>query len=70
MHVFLIAPYIFSLALAGVVDIKSISRAYDFVICGGGAGGLVVANRLTETGATVLVIEAGASVYDNPVCSL
>ncbi|KAJ5199647.1 Glucose-methanol-choline oxidoreductase [Penicillium cf. griseofulvum] len=40
---------------------------YDYVIVGGGTSGLVVANRLSEQkDTTVLVIEAGGSVYDNP----
>ncbi|KAL1643437.1 hypothetical protein SLS58_004795 [Diplodia intermedia] len=42
------------------------ARAYDYIVVGGGAGGLVVANRLSETNASVLVIEAGGSAYENP----
>ncbi|ESK96771.1 aryl-alcohol oxidase [Moniliophthora roreri MCA 2997] len=38
---------------------------FDFVVIGGGAGGLVVANRLSENpNVTVLVIEAGVSDKD------
>lgn len=32
---------------------------YDYIVVGGGAGGLVAADRLSESGATVLMIERG-----------
>ncbi|KAK1140303.1 hypothetical protein N8T08_010506 [Aspergillus melleus] len=39
---------------------------YDYIIVGGGTGGLVVANRLFENpGVPVLIVKAGASVPDN-----
>ncbi|KAK0233885.1 GMC oxidoreductase-domain-containing protein [Armillaria fumosa] len=37
---------------------------FDFVVVGGGAGGAVVANRLTEENFSVLVLEAGPSDRD------
>lgn len=39
---------------------------YDYIVVGGGTSGLVVANRLSELeNISVLVIEAGGSVYNN-----
>lgn len=41
---------------------STIRDAYDFVIIGGGTAGLVLANRLTESAnTTVLVIESGSA---------
>lgn len=45
----------------------SASDSFDYVIVGGGPGGLVIANRLSANpDITVAVIEAGDSVFDDP----
>ena len=37
------------------------ATTYDFVIVGAGAGGAAMANRLTETNVSVLLVEAGGA---------
>nr|ALJ82906.1 mitochondrial choline dehydrogenase [Irpex lacteus] len=58
-----------SAALAALLQSPSelpANKNYDYIIIGGGAGGSVLANRLTETsGVNVLLVEAGSSDYKN-----
>lgn len=45
------------------------ANVYDYVIVGAGSAGCVLANRLSETGASVLILEAGGSDW-NPLISI
>jgi choline dehydrogenase-like flavoprotein len=66
----LILKFAFAITWLLPVDAKNTGRSdthYDFVIVGGGTSGLVVANRISEMkDVTVVVIEAGDSVLNNP----
>lgn len=49
-----------------VVDARTHSARYDYIVVGGGTSGLVVANRLSEDfNVSVAVIEAGDIELDN-----
>jgi choline dehydrogenase-like flavoprotein len=48
-------------------SVLSAYATFDYVIVGGGPAGLLVANRLSANpNTTVVIIEAGGSVYNNP----
>lgn len=61
--------WVFVLATPALLTASCVASGleFDFIIIGGGTGGLTVANRLTELAhITVAVIEAGGEVYTNP----
>lgn len=59
---------VLSLAIAAPLCDNTASSSYHYIVVGGGTSGLVIANRLTESAnVSVLVIEAGDSVYGNPI---
>ncbi|KAL1963844.1 hypothetical protein VTN77DRAFT_7775 [Rasamsonia byssochlamydoides] len=45
------------------------SDSYDYVICGGGTTGCVLASRLSHAGHTVLLIETGPEDYNEQIMS-
>ena len=69
MRLFLASSFALSLVAASPIssrDSAATATTYDYVIVGGGTCGLVVANRLSENqNISVLVVEAGDSVFNN-----
>ncbi|KAK2012085.1 GMC oxidoreductase [Colletotrichum eremochloae] len=66
MRGFLTISTLLSGAASAVVRFTNSSDNHDYVIVGGGTSGLALANRLSENPAvSVLIIEAGGSVFDN-----
>lgn len=63
-----VIEWYFQMLLTWILLITSVIAAeYFYIIVGGGTSGLAVANRLSEDpDVSVLIIEAGDSVYDNP----
>lgn len=45
--------------LYGVTNLAIQATPYDYIVVGAGAGGLVVADRLSETGKSVILLERG-----------
>lgn len=39
------------------------NATYDYIVAGGGAAGIIAAERLAETGASVLLVERGGPSY-------
>ncbi|KAK1585795.1 GMC oxidoreductase [Colletotrichum navitas] len=66
MRGFLTISTLLSGAASAAVRFTNSTDSHDYIIVGGGTSGLALANRLSENPAvSVLVIEAGGSVFDN-----
>ncbi|KAF2754977.1 alcohol oxidase [Pseudovirgaria hyperparasitica] len=53
------------MAPARIIDTPVVTNTYDYIVCGGGTAGCVIAGRLAETTTTrILLIEAGPDSKD------
>lgn len=60
------APPVSNLKAAQAAEAKATAEPYDYIICGGGCAGCVLADRLTADGTKrVLMLEAGRPDYNN-----
>lgn len=58
------APPVSNLNRAHALEAKAVKDGYDYIIAGGGLAGCLLADRLSEDGKKVLVLEAGTPDYN------
>lgn len=51
------------------IDIDTMSETYEYIVCGGGTVGCILASRLSQAGHSVLVVEAGPEDYNDKIMS-